>query len=98
LRLERPYPETAETYLALFVDSVLLTASSTLDPAQDLLWSPSVQQTFAIGDSVSEGDFTLRLPEGIHRCTLEALGAGIIGPDGTPGLLSNVLELIVSEP
>ena len=98
LRLERPYPETAETYLALFVDSVLLTASPTLDPAQDRLWSPSVQQTFAIGDSVSEGDFTLRLPEGIHRCTLEALGAGIIGPDGTPGLLSNVLELIVSEP
>ncbi|HEX9675735.1 MAG TPA: glycosyltransferase family 39 protein [Anaerolineales bacterium] len=93
--LERPYPEGVESYLALFVDTLLLTTSPTLNPERDALWSPSIQQTFSIGDTVSEGDFSLHLPAGTHRCALEALGAGTIGPEGSPGLLSNVVELVV---
>ncbi|HEY70876.1 MAG TPA: hypothetical protein G4O08_09855 [Anaerolineae bacterium] len=96
LRIERPYPREQAGYMALFIDTLLITASDSFDPNLDSIWEPSLKMDIPIRGEASEGSFLLSPNPGRYHCSLHALhGNRLIDPLGNLGLRSNSIEILV---
>jgi hypothetical protein len=96
LRIERPYPLEQTGYMALFIDTLLITASEDFDPNLNDIWVPTMQMDVPLRDQASEGSIQLSPDPGRYHCQVNALhGERLIDPYGNIGLQSNSIEIYV---
>ncbi len=96
LRIERPYPREQAGYMALFIDTLLITTSNSFDPNLDSIWEPSLKMDIPIRGQASEGSFPLSPDPGRYYCSVHALhGDRLVDPLGNLGLRSNSIEILV---
>ena len=99
LHILRPYPETQPGYMALFIDTLLVTASSSFDPATHAIWEPALQMDIPLLERATEGDFQLNFEAGQYLCMVNATdGTSLVDHRGNVGLKSNSVEILVLPP
>ena len=95
LRIDRPYPQTQAGYMALFIDTLLVTASDSFDPTSDPIWEPAIEMGIPMQERATEGDFLLTTGVGRYLCWVSAFdGTSLVDHRGNIGLRSNPVEVI----
>jgi hypothetical protein len=96
LRIDRPYPQTQAGYMALFIDTLLVTASDSFDPTSDPIWEPAIEMGIPMQERATEGDFLLTTGVGRYLCWVSAFdGTSLVDHRGNIGLRSNPVEVII---
>jgi hypothetical protein len=93
ITLTRPWDNNAPyNYIALFVDTLVLSPSSQYDPAHDQRWVPVLTQTQNYPDRSLSGQFELPLEPGQYRCELQVEdGMRLVDKTGMTGIRSQFL-------
>jgi hypothetical protein len=96
LHIRRPYPADRAGYMALFIDTLLITASSSFDPNTDPIWELAMQMDIPLRGHASEGNFLLDASPGHYLCQLEAMDDdSLVDHRGNIGLRSNTAEVLI---
>jgi hypothetical protein len=97
VRMSRPIQEPAPGTLALFVDTIILTAEQAFDPSVDSQWLPFVDLRQDVALGTSSGTFeSPGFPVGTYRCWVALLDNGrLLDQNAQAGAKSNPLEVTV---
>ncbi len=89
IRLTRPFDLNEEPFIALFVDTLVLSPDPGFDPGRDPRWQPVLQLPGPDGEH-SGGTFELHLQPGQYRCEVTAIdGDRLIDDSGAVGITSS---------
>lgn len=92
--LARPYAGDQDMFRALFVDSLILTASSRFNPNINAAWEEKVQQN--LENNEPEGSLSYSLAPGDYRCWVRGTEKQkLIDELGNEGLKSNEVQVLV---
>lgn len=69
LELSRPFSENGNNFMALFVDTFVLTSSTSFDPNTQSLWQISLEREI-VHDGSPNGSFDFMNVSGIYRCSV----------------------------
>jgi hypothetical protein len=96
LNIIRPYPEMREGYMALFIDTLLISSSASFDPRTEAIWEPMLHMEIPMRDRATEGDIQLTFDPGQYLCSVEATdGILLVDHRGNIGLRSNSVEILI---
>ncbi len=99
LSILRPYPSDRAGYMALFIDTLLITASSSFDPNSEPIWELALQMDIPLRGRASEGSFLLNADPGHYLCQLEAMDdESLVDHRGNVGLRSNTADVLILPP
>ncbi|HLF26085.1 MAG TPA: glycosyltransferase family 39 protein [Anaerolineae bacterium] len=98
IRALRPFDlSRIRLYIALFVDTFVLSADPDFDPARDDRWQPALRQSGSEGRQ-TQGRFEIRLAPGQYRCEIVVSdGARLVDETGGVGIRSDPVYFRVNE-
>lgn len=94
--LSRPYNDDPQQFMALFVDTVIVTPDDNFDPEVDnFIPLPAVSFSYPAG--VKQGSISLHFTPGVYRCLVEAVNTHSLLVDafGAAPVKSNAIEFII---
>ena len=97
VRMARPIQEPAAGTLALFVDTIVLSADQQFDPSEESEWLPFVELSEEVAPGTNSGTFEIDgVPAGTYQCRVTLVDQGrLLDEDAQPGAKSDPLDLTV---
>jgi hypothetical protein len=97
VHMARPIQEPAPGTLALFVDTIILSADQAFDPSGDSEWLPFIELREDVAPGTSSGAFDYTgFPVGTYRCWVALLDSGrLLDQSAQAGAKSNLLKVTV---
>lgn len=93
--LERPYVDDPTQFMAIFIDSIAITADLNFSPS-DASYLPLRSHQFHLGQPQTQGLLTLELDPGTYRCRAEINAATLVDAFGNTPVTSNVVNFLLS--
>ena len=88
--LTRPFDESRNRFIALFVDAIALSADPDFDPRRDERWQPALQLRGPGGGEQTGGAFEAQLDPGSYRCQVTVRdGEKLVDETGVVGIASD---------
>lgn len=89
IRVTRPFDLSQSRHIALFVDTILLSADADFDPNRDEHWSTVLDMSGPQNVLREQGEFEINLEVGHYRCQVSVSdGDRLIDSDGMSGITS----------
>ena len=91
--IRRPYKEDPETFMAIFIDSLVITTDAYFSPEDDL-WEEVSPQRYSFDKPADHGLLTLDIPAGHYQCFASVeTDLPIVEEDGGTTLYSDIIEI-----
>lgn len=95
LTLERPYLEDPFKFIAVFIDSLIVTSDEGFTPSNSQFEKvPTMNVT--IEPEKSSGTLTIAFEPGSYRCTAEAVNRSLVDAFGNSPVISNTIDFKIS--
>ncbi len=96
LMIGRPYPGDPMSFMAIFLDTLVITADDTYRPEENYFTALPVQH-FSLSTPQTGGMVTLRLDPGDYRCTIQVdSDQNLVDAFGGSPVISNPVEIVVN--
>ena len=96
ITLDRPYKDTPQEFMAIFVDEFTITTDANFLPANDLD-KYLTTETFSYPQGQTQGEIIPQFESGSYICYLQAFGQQtLVDAFGNSPLKSNSINLIIS--
>jgi hypothetical protein len=96
LMIGRPYPGDPMSFMAIFLDTLIITTDEAYRPEENYFTALPIQH-FALPSPQTGGRLTLRLAPGDYRCTIQVDSEqNLVDAFGNSPVVSNPVEIIVA--